>query len=1184
KKLKVKRQKRLFPKAAVDKVSQASAVSSVPPPGKPLFNQKFAIIGKLKRSQAELSTVIEDLGGKVVEKVNTRVTCCISSVAMFFMSSAEVDKKSKKMKDAESLDVPVVSEDFLEAVKDGGAALKLPQHSIVSWGKNKGLSCVDGPTAKGKTSASRFTSGIHEKKVTLSVKGGAVVDPESGLENSCHVLEVKGAIYNAILGLVDIVRGTNSYYKLQVLKKDHGNSCYLFRSWGRVGTTIGGNKLEKCASQEDALLRFCDLYAEKTGNSWSNRTSFVKHPNRFYPLEIDYGQDDVDLKKHSIEPGSQSKLAKPVQNVIKMIFDVESMKQAMVEFEVVFLFQIDLKKMPLGKLTRRQIERAYSTLGEAQRLVSKGGSTNGILDASNRFYTLIPHDFGMRKPPMLDNMDLINSKVIMLDNLLEIEVAYSLLKSGGDDEKDPIDVNYEKLNTNLEVLEHSSSEFAMLTEYVKNTHASTHQQYELEVTDIFKVERHGEASMYKPFKELHNRQLLWHGSSNTNYAGILSQGLRIAPSEAPTTGYMFGKGVYFAGERISLRSSTKATDVDLTIKYLQTTAAQHLQNNVGFLLLCEVALGNMHELKNASYINKPPKGKHSVKVDNSLQVSVEPILTPVAPMYWVTGLLYPKERALPRTLRTLAYSIMSILLNVDLSPLGMASGKFTTAGRLRALGMVSGKFTSAGRLWVLGMVSGKLTTAGRLRALGMVSGIFTSAGRLWVLGMISGKFTLVGRLRALGMVSGKFTTAGRLRALGMVSGKFTSAGRLWVLGMVSGKFTLVGRLWVLGMVSGKFTSAGRPRALGMVSGKFTTAGRLRALGMVSGKFTSAGRPRALGMVSGKFTTAGRLRALGMVSGKFTLAGRPRALGMISGKFTSAGRLWALGMVSGKFTLAGRPRALGMISGKFTSAGRLWALGMVSGKFTLAGRLWALGMVSGKFTSAGRLRALGMVSGKFTTAGRLRALGMVSGKFTSAGRLRALGMVSGKFTTAGRLRALGMVSGKFTSAGRLWVLGMVSGKLTTAGRLRALGMVSGKFTSAGRLRALGMVSGKFTSAGRLRALGMVSGKFTSAGRLRALGMVSGKFTSAGRLRALGMVSGKLTTAGRLRALGMVSGKLTTAGRLRALGMVSGKFTSAGRLWVLGMVSGKFTTAGRLRALGMVSGKFTSAGRLRALGMI
>ena len=32
--------------------------------------------------------------------------------------------------------------------------------------------------------------------------------------------------------------------------------------------------------------------------------------------------------------------------------------------------------------------------------------------------------------------------------------------------------------------------------------------------------------------------LLWHGSRLTNTVGILSRGLRIAPPEAPTTGYM----------------------------------------------------------------------------------------------------------------------------------------------------------------------------------------------------------------------------------------------------------------------------------------------------------------------------------------------------------------------------------------------------------------------------------------------------------------------------------------------------------------------------------------------------------------------------------------------------------------------------------------------------------------------
>jgi poly [ADP-ribose] polymerase 1 len=43
-----------------------------------------------------------------------------------------------------------------------------------------------------------------------------------------------------------------------------------------------------------------------------------------------------------------------------------------------------------------------------------------------------------------------------------------------------------------------------------------------------------------------NHMLLWHGSRITNFVGIISQGLRIAPPEAPVTGYMFGKGLYFA--------------------------------------------------------------------------------------------------------------------------------------------------------------------------------------------------------------------------------------------------------------------------------------------------------------------------------------------------------------------------------------------------------------------------------------------------------------------------------------------------------------------------------------------------------------------------------------------------------------------------------------------------------------
>ena len=50
----------------------------------------------------------------------------------------------------------------------------------------------------------------------------------------------------------------------------------------------------------------------------------------------------------------------------------------------------------------------------------------------------------------------------MLDNLLDIEVAYSLLKSGeGDLAKDPLDVNYAKLQTDLEVSQILSLQSAM---------------------------------------------------------------------------------------------------------------------------------------------------------------------------------------------------------------------------------------------------------------------------------------------------------------------------------------------------------------------------------------------------------------------------------------------------------------------------------------------------------------------------------------------------------------------------------------------------------------------------------------------------------------------------------------------------------------------------------------------------
>lgn len=307
-----------------------------------------------------------------------------------------------------------------------------------------------------------------------------------------------------------------------------------------------------------------------------------------YPIDIDYAEDvKVDLSaEHSIK----SALPKPVQDIVKIMFDIDTMKRTMMEFD------LDMEKMPLGKLSQKQIQTAYKVLTDVYQLIQDGGTNAKFIDATNRFYTLIPHNFGVESPPLLDTTEQVEKLRQMLDSLLEIECAYNLLQTEDSNvEVNPIDKHYEQLKTTLEPLDKSSKEFELLQKYVKNTHAATHNMYDLEVVEIFKVARQGEARRYKPFKKLHNRRLLWHGSRLTNFAGILSHGLKIAPPEAPVTGYMFGKGIYFADM------------VSKSANYCCTSK----QNSTGLMLLSEVALGDMMECTGAKYVTKLPKDKHS---------------------------------------------------------------------------------------------------------------------------------------------------------------------------------------------------------------------------------------------------------------------------------------------------------------------------------------------------------------------------------------------------------------------------------------------------------------------------------------------------------------------------------------------------------------------------------------------
>lgn len=51
---------------------------------------------------------------------------------------------------------------------------------------------------------------------------GAVIDPDSGLEDEAHVYKANEKLYSVALDLVDLTphKDKNSYYKLQLLESD----------------------------------------------------------------------------------------------------------------------------------------------------------------------------------------------------------------------------------------------------------------------------------------------------------------------------------------------------------------------------------------------------------------------------------------------------------------------------------------------------------------------------------------------------------------------------------------------------------------------------------------------------------------------------------------------------------------------------------------------------------------------------------------------------------------------------------------------------------------------------------------------------------------------------------------------------------------------------------------------------
>lgn len=455
------------------------------------------------------------------------------------------------------------------------------------------------------------------------------VDPLSGCASSAKVYQDdEGTNWSFMLNYTNISFGTygnNKFYMVQLIQD--GDNFMVFRKWGRVGAKNPQRALERYnTSLEKAKASFTKKFLDKSGNEWPLTGPFEKVEGKYVLVDLDdevpeeEEEETSDVEK---EDEVMSKLHETVQEVLKLICDADLIAREVVNMN------LDLKRLPLGKLSKAQISQGYTllqqlseSLKEIEELnasvkdtkqtppvkstgtrrstrVKRTANPNAaqirrlkssLKSLSSDFYTLIPHDFGRNLPPPIDSLDEVKLKIDLLEVLANIEISQKLQAEKKKNAKknvgaklNSLDAQYNLLNVKMEPLPESTEEFKIIEKYVETTHAPTHVQYKLRIKSVLKIARPDEEKFTDIFQSVNNHKLLWHGSRLSNVIGILSKGLRVAPPEAPNNGYMFGKGIYFADS------------VSKSANYCWTTP----QNPKGVLILAEVALGTPYKAQEA---------------------------------------------------------------------------------------------------------------------------------------------------------------------------------------------------------------------------------------------------------------------------------------------------------------------------------------------------------------------------------------------------------------------------------------------------------------------------------------------------------------------------------------------------------------------------------------------------------
>ncbi|KAL3664882.1 hypothetical protein V7S43_010060 [Phytophthora oleae] len=480
-------------------------------------------------------------------------------------------------------------------------------------------------------------------KVNASCDVGKVskVHAEGGAE---------GAELDALLTKVDVKNGRfglNVFYRLQLVRDELQDIYVLFTNWGRIGE-IGKFQNTPFRDEAEAVNEFKKIFRSKTGNTWEQRApgEFVKKPKKYNLVQRVNHSTKVDTEvtrsfREDMEGGPSKGVVFPEPhdpnlvgnpNVMAMLAAITDVSNLQLAAQTSCGFAGgDLPLAKQGEL-RAALDKLLDIRGlleEKEELVKEINTASGDLsdegaskrallatrhealtekvsERSSRYYEVMPcqEDALATSIKAFDQVSDVNVEIVRLRMLSDIMETYKILLGAKRalPTQNPLEYCYHALQVRLAPLEPADAERQLIHRYFFNGLRSDDSR-RYRISNVFEAERRGETQRFndlmeeRPDLQAMQTHLLWHGTRRTNLMGILSQGLRVAPPEAPHQGYAYGKGLYFANvaeKSLNYCSAPYALPIlDKDGKPDKTTTKTR---EVHYMLLCEVSLGKPTEL------------------------------------------------------------------------------------------------------------------------------------------------------------------------------------------------------------------------------------------------------------------------------------------------------------------------------------------------------------------------------------------------------------------------------------------------------------------------------------------------------------------------------------------------------------------------------------------------------------